>query len=549
MKKMKKIYSLLALAFAFVLTGCIDETFPESDSATQEQVEALPSAFEATLRGISAKMVEGYLVYGDQEHETDMSYPQFMLAQTEMLGDIFPGDEPGYDWYQNYNTFSRNFGEDSYFAYLPFFTIYQLVKCANDVIGAVDLESSETSSDVRGMAGQAYAARAFFYYLGMVFFEPVENIYTDVSAVKGLTIPIVTEKTTQEEAKNNPRATHDEMVKFILSDLDIAEQCLSGDYKPSSKLLPNLAVVYGIKAKVYLWDEDYANAAKYARMAIDLATTNGATPMTATQWEDPNSAFAVAAPSWMWYVHYDAENMRNLANWTGWISPEAQWSYSYLYMPCIDKSLYDKIAKTDFRKNVFLHPDRYKYYNYKTSMSEKWIKETCKDYTSLKFRCVGGNTGDYAVGGTSDVPVMRIEEMYLIEAEAVGVSQGVAEGVRLLNDFMVNYRDPAYNYNTSVLRNLQLEVLTQMRIEFWGEGNAFPSAKRLKPDVIQNYNGTNAPSDIYKINCKGIKPNWNLCIPIYEINSNRAIKDHNNPNPTQTVEGPTPIGQFAPGNN
>ena len=162
---MNKIYSLLALAFAFVLTGCIDETFPESDSATQEQVEALPSAFEATLRGISAKMTEGYLVYGDQVHETDMSYPQFMLAQTEMLGDIFPGDEPGYDWYQNYNTFSRNFGEDSYFAYLPFFTIYQLVKCANDVIGAVDLESSETSSDVRGMAGQAYAARAFFYYL------------------------------------------------------------------------------------------------------------------------------------------------------------------------------------------------------------------------------------------------------------------------------------------------------------------------------------------------------------------------------------------------
>ena len=182
-------------------------------------------------------------------------------------------------------------------------------------------------------------------------------------------------------------------------------------------------------------------------------------------------------------------------------------------------------------------------------MNEKWIKETCKDYTALKFRCVGGNTGDYAVGGTSDVPVMRIEEMYLIEAEAVGVSQGVAEGVRLLNNFMTTYRDPAYNYNTSVLRNLQLEVLTQMRIEFWGEGNAFPSAKRIKPGVMQYYEGSNAPADIFCINCEGIKPNWNLCIPIYEINSNRAIKDHNNPNPTLAVEGPTPIGQFAPGNN
>ena len=545
MKKINRIYSLLALAAAFVLTSCIDETFPESDSATQEQVEATSSALESTLRGISSKMVEGYMVYGEQVHETDMAYPQLMLAQTEMLGDIYPGGDPGYDWYNNYNTFNRNFGDNSYMSYLPFFTLYQFIKAANDVIGSIDVETADET--FRGMAGQAMAARAFFYYYVMVLFEPVENIYTDVSSVKGLTGPLVTEKTTSEEAKNNPRITHDEMMKFILNDLDNAEQLLNSDYKPESKALPDLATVYGLKAKVYLWDEDYTNAATYARKAIDLCTANGGRPMTADEWENPSSAFAVAAPGWMWYLHNDAENMRNLANWTGWISPESQWSYAQLYLPCIDKSLYDKINPTDFRKNVFVNPARYEYYDYKTSMGKQWLEETATDYCALKFRCVSGNTDDYAVGGTSDVPVMRIEEMYLIEAECIGVNEGLDAGKAKLTEFMTTYRDPQYVCRSLDLRSFQLEVLTQMRIEFWGEGNAFPSAKRLKPDVVQNYNGTNAPNDNYKINCKGIKPNWNLVIPIYEINSNRAIKDHNNPDPTQAVKGPTPVGTFAPG--
>ena len=71
-----------------------------------------------------------------------------------------------------------------------------------------------------------------------------------------------------------------------------------------------------------------------------------------------------------------------------------------------------------------------------------------------------------------------------------------------------------------------------MRIEFWGEGNAFPTAKRLKADVIQNYEGTNVPIEQYKINCKGGKPNWTLVIPQTEVDANVALQGNNNPDPT-----------------
>lgn len=543
MKTLNKIFTVMALSAVFSLTSCIEETFPEGGTATAEQVGASAAALEGSLNGIPAQMSLGYYVYEDQVHETDMAYPLFMIAQTELLGDMYPlGSNSGYDWYRNYNTFAANVGETSYFAYLPWFTLYRFVKACNDVISVVDIESESTSKEIKGMAGAAYAMRAFDYYMLMVCFEPVENIYTDISDVKGLTVPIVSEKTTNEEAKSNPRVTHEEMVKFILSDLDKAEALLA-DWSPKDRHLPNLAVAYGIRAKVLLWDEQYAEAAKYARMAIDASK---ASPVTAAQWEDPTSGFCVANQAWMWYISYDAENMRNLANFTGWMSGEADWSYSSLTRPSMDKSLFDKMSKSDIRKTTFLHPDKYNYYEYKTVRDRQYI-EDAPACLSLKFRCKGGDWENYATGGASDCPIMRVEEMMLIEAEAKAAAGDLPGGVQLLNNFMQNYRDPNYTCKaTSNLRDFQLEVLTQMRIEFWGEGNAFPSAKRLKPGVMQNYEGTNAPANIFKINCEGIKPNWNFVIPISELNNNKALQGWNNPDPSQTVTGPSPVGQYSP---
>ncbi|MDR2148437.1 MAG: RagB/SusD family nutrient uptake outer membrane protein [Tannerella sp.] len=542
MKKINKLILLFATAMlVLTMNSCIEETFPDGASATSEQIGASASALQASLNGIPSQMSQGYLVYGDQVHETDMAYPQFMIAQTEMLGDMYPlGANSGYDWYRNYNTFATTVGDDSYFAYLPWFTLYMFIKSANDIIGSVDITDESLTPAIRGSAGVAYACRAFDYYMLTILFEPVENRYTDVSKVLGLTVPLVTEETTADMAKNNPRISHDEMIAFILSDLDKAEELLA-DYTPESRLFPGLAVVYGIKAKVYLWDEQYDKAAEYARKAID---TYGSTPVTQAQWEDPTTGFAVANQAWMWYVNYAPENMGNLCNFTGWMSGEADWGYSSLTFPSIDKSLYDKIADTDFRKHSFLDPEKFDYYDYQTVRDEAYINDA-PAHLALKFRCRGGDWETYTVGGAIDVPVMRVEEMYLIEAEAVGVSQGVAAGVTKLNDFMKAYRQPDYNYTGSDLRAFQLEVLTQMRIEFWGEGNAFPSAKRLKPGTIQNYEGTNAPADIFKINCEGIKPNWNLVIPISEVQANQALEGMNNPNPTATVTGPTPIGSYA----
>ena len=540
-KNIFKLFSAMAIS-ATVLTGCIEEIFPENSTATSEQIGASASALEAAINGLPSQMVQGYLVYGRQVRESDLAYPSLMLVQSELLGDIV-ATEYGYDWWWRYSA-NYAMGDNTYESFLPYFALYKFIKSANDVIAVVDVTDPTISDEMRGYGSMAHAFRALDYYTLMVLFEPVENIYTDCSKILGLTVPIVTEATTNDMAKNNPRATREEMMAFILSDLDKAEIGLT-DYTPATKNFPSLAVVYGLKAKVYMWDENYAKAAEYARKAIDAS---GATPMTAAQWNNSITGFNTATSSWMWYLHPTASNMGNLANFIGHISNEAGWGYADLSKLQIARSLYDEIADNDFRKYSFLDPDR-SFYNYQSVQGKEWLDEQ-PDYMSLKFRCVNGDYKIYSVGAAGDIPVMRVEEMYFIEAEAVAASQNVAAGVQLLNDFMKRYRQSDYNCVLTDLRAVQLEVLKQMRIEFWGEGIAFPTAKRLKPGVIQNYEGTNYIEDIFKINCEGVKPNWALVIPKDEVDSNIALQGKNNPDPSGSIPTrPTPIGTYAPGNN
>ena len=99
-KNIFKLFSAMAIS-GTVLTGCIEEIFPENSTATSEQIGASASALEAAINGLPSQMVQGYLVYGKQTHETDIAYPSLMLAQSELLRDIV-ATEAGYDWWNPY---------------------------------------------------------------------------------------------------------------------------------------------------------------------------------------------------------------------------------------------------------------------------------------------------------------------------------------------------------------------------------------------------------------------------------------------------------------
>ena len=511
--------------------------------------EVAYKVIENAYTKIMSQLTAGYSVYPKNYNPTDMGYPVFMVATAEMLGDMYPVDEGvSYDWFTSYGR-SIGMGENDALAYIQWYTLVNIINACNIALGSAEIidDAGEEADldEVKGMQAAIYAIRAFCYYTMMVFYEPFANPYTDCSSVIGLTVPIVTEMTTDEKIHNNPRATHQDMIDFLLSDLDYAESIME-KWDPAINSYLGLSVVYGLKAKVYLWDENYASAAQFARKAIDLETSKMAKPMSEEEWEDPHLGFVKATSGWMWYTHYNVDASKDLCNFVGWMSGECDWGYAAVTRPCIDRSLYDKINNTDFRKHVFIDPGKYDYYEYKTARDRSYI-ESAPAYLSLKFRCRAGEWRDGTYGGSTDVPLMRIEEMYLIEAEAAGVSVGLEDGIQKLNDFIKTYRDPNYSFSTAILRDFQLEVLNQMRIEFWGEGIAFPSAKRLRVGVMQNYTGTNAPNNDFMINCKIIKPNWNFVIPKQAIDDNVALVGMNNPEITDAVQTPSPENEYSEG--
>jgi hypothetical protein len=160
----------------------------------------------------------------------------------------------------------------------------------------------------------------------------------------------------------------------------------------------------------------------------------------------------------------------------------------------------------------------------------------------VKFRPKNGEHYDQYAAFTVAVPLMRVEEMMLIEAEAAGM-QSEARGIELLTAF-AKTRDAEYEYGvhgsetygSNYATKFQNEVWWQRRVELWGEGFAMFDIKRLDKQVIRSYAGTNHPegyrwnADVYGTNGGNNYPNWmDFCIVQTEGNYNTELE--NNPTP------------------
>ena len=547
---MKRITNkILALLVAPLLAvGCIEESKPESSVMLPDQI-----SLDGMARSFSVAMMMpdkcGFLSnYGSQ---ADFGIPAMHIMTDAMLEDIaIQGSNPGY--FQFY-PWAYNLGMDDQSWPTGYFWehYYAYIKIANDLINMIDV-NADNFEENQIYLGYAYAYRAMYYLDLARMYEPKENNYTDVSNVLGLTVPIVTELTTQDEIENNPRLPREEVYTFILSDLEKAVSYLKG--AGTNYTYPTLGAVYGLFARAYIemgyWnggDNDaFKEAAYYAREAIKVS---GKTPLTEAQWTDPATGFnsGSANNSWIWGLTVAKENLINLVSFTAHISAEALWGYSSYTFPGVSKALYDKISKNDFRKKSFLSPDQNEWTSgtYRFAPSGEWLDYffyyNAMPYTAIKFRPAQGECVDYNIGNAADHPLMRVEEMYFIEMEAYAGMGNLAKAKELLNTFMT-YRVTDGSYDCNLLatdfETFTDEMLLQKRIEFWGEGIVFYDYKRLDEGITRYYTGTNHP-EIWQFNTEGRSPQWNFVINRGEFQSNIGINaSTNNPDPSGLLKVP-----------
>lgn len=573
---MKNIYkSLLLLAVSAVMfSSCIKETFPETSTATADQVAQSPAALKASVDGLVAQTYQPYFFFGsDAQREFDFSYSGILVTLGRLTCDLVVNSaEAGYDWWGAY-TARQGYGYKSttYQSAVPFMTLYKMIKSCNDIIGTIGLDIENLNVDQAQYLGVALAYRALMYYDIFCLYQPfspnpgVSDNYEISENIVGLTGPIVLSSLEEQTEYRTARAPKEAMAEQVLSDLDLAEALFTISSPAVGSRYPSLPVVYGLKARMYLALEDWQNALDNAELAI---STSGLKPMNAALLHDPTTAFCkhVATDSWMWYYNISGDNMGNLCNPAGFLAGESDWGYNSLTQLALHKWIYDGINYTDTRKSWFLDPDRdtYSADKYLWADAEGFFEdypfESLPDYMSFKFRCKDGDWKTYNVGGAVDFPIMRVEEMHLIVAEAYGMLHG--GDASALETFVQSYRDPSYSYadkaamfgkGTYFVNNFQEEVFFQKRVEFLGEGVGFFDAKRLGVGIHTMYPGSLTLHDELKYNFEGVSPFWNFTIPNNELENNEYIIEHgetpttvagllqtvNNPDPTNSIQNVT----------
>ncbi len=549
------IFSLATLASVATLTACIDEIEPQDSTVTIEQINNSGNA--TVLADAISSSLAGKFVYSeDDQYPFDFGYPSLMVMRDVMGQD----DATRATWY-SYWYGVVDLRPNSVIAQFPWTLYYTWIKNCNAIIAGA---ANATSDDDRRNVGRAYATRAAMYSdLAQMYGKTTYALNKEC-----ITVPIVTENTTTDAATNNPNATNEQIWKFILDDLDNAEKYLTAELDdPTDVYHVGLNAIYGLRARACLVMQNWTDAVHYARLAQE-----GHPLMDEAQWTDPNNGFNTPTPSWIWAVRFATDDPCILLNdadssWGSQMCIEIDpmssgcgYAANYGQPHCIDRHLFESIPTTDFRRKVFVDfavnslASRDEVLNFLSAYSAhpSWLLRcgtsslnTNGGGLEVKFRTIGGEGGraNQLLGFAVSVPLMRAEEMKLIEIEALGM-QNESEGIEALTAF-AQTRDAAYVYGShneaygsqSIATSFQNEVWWQRRVELWGEGFSTLDIKRLSKGIIRSYEGSNHP-DGYQWNTSAT-PDWmTLVIPQSEINYNTACQ--------QTVSPAPLVGNSAP---
>ncbi len=554
MKTKIYIHALASLLLLGSATSCIEEIDPQQAYATEEQVSSAPNAFDNAVAATYSTLTGEFLYSASSMYPFDFGITSFMLIRDVMGQDIASRA----DWY-SYWSQCYSLTTSSGVTQFPWTLYYSWIKNCNTAISLARTDFDETK--YAGLA-QALAIRSMLYYeLAVMYGSEAYGINKDA-----LTVPIVDEETTLDELANNPNGTNEEIFNFIISSLDEAEQYVDATVDTDPYTV-DISVIYGLKARAYLYMEDWANAEKYAKLAYQNYSI-----MDEATYTSFTTGFNTPSSSWILGTLFEDDDPNILENDadSSWgsqmcieIDPDASgcgYAANYGQPNLIDRHLYETIPSSDFRKKTFVDfaiDDLETYDEMLDALSAysdhpDWLYNTALvgndglvGGLELKFRTANGESGraSQKLGFLVAVPLMRAEEMMLIEAEAAGM-QDQSRGIELLTAFATT-RDPEYTYGThnestygGNCTAFQNEVWWQRRVELWGEGFTVADIKRLNKNVIRSYANTNH-SDGYQWNTSGPAEWMSLPIPQTETNYNTSCIS--NPAPTAPSGNSSPV--------
>ena len=528
---MKNRYTYILAIMAAGACSQMDELEPQGGIILSEQMQEvnsiIPSRADASFNGMYTKLGAPESAIGGGRPD-DFGFIMMAFSNDIEAADVVLANS-GYNWFSACGSLSSR-NADYANPYIRYAAPYNTIAAANDILRSYPSDTDDPS--IRHKLAQAHAIRAFAYLNLAPYFQ-----FGYASGGQDLPcVPLVTEKTT--DFTDNPRASVADVYELIISDLTYAIDNL-GDYVRTDKSRIDRQTAYGLRARAYMNMEEWALAASDASKAAA-----GYVPAAMNEVARP-SFYDISEHNWIW--GYDMTSdiaMKNpYATSSAWIRSFSGDGYSagtQVYS-CINNLLYDKIPSTDVRKGWWVDASLESPLlsavtwngvsgNAVAAMEIDNVKMKFLPYTNVKF-------GMAAVGGTlndDDWPLMRVEEMILIQAEGLAKSGSENQAKALLEDFVRTYRDPAYSADASG-RSLTDEIWFQRRVELWGEGFSNSDTRRLGKPLVRFHSGadSNVPS-AFRFNMRADDGWWLLRFTSSEMNTNLAIID--NTGGTQPVQ-------------
>lgn len=478
---MKNIFILTILFSTTLLMSCeewVDEPQPEAEVGVDavfssvEGVDAFLAGTYRTLRGFNDELVGTTGSNDDSE-----GFGSIMNTRTVKGNDFV---QPAFQWMAFEYRYLERGSPQSRKVNMIWDMSYELINSMNLLLEG--LESSQISDvEKTQLAAEARAIRGFAY------FQSIKEYALPYQAGRNnVGIPIYTEPTTVS-TEGKARSSVGDVYDQLLSDLEYASDNLDQEREFNWKI--NKAVADGILARVYLEMGMYAEAAEAANRARTSFGGSLDAASYTTGFRD------VDTPEWMWGMPYSNDQ-------TAYFGSFASFWDGTRYTPAIraNPTFVDTFSDTDIRNLFTLESDSL--------------------YSTSKF------VADADFG--EDVVLMRVAEMYLIEAEALARQGNFGPAADLLYQLQSN-RDPALTAPSSNTGQALIdEIMLERRKELYAEGLAdFPDKRRLQQAWQRDENHPEA----FRFSFEQNDFKFFMLLPLSEIDANDAIdQEDQNPN-------------------
>ena len=474
---MNKIKKLLIFGMAFIGTSCNSwlDIQPEDNIMEKELFES-QDGFLMALNGIYLNMNSSY------------SYGGCLTSSViDVMGQYYncSSTDHSYHLFQSYSYEQSRVKE--YFS-STWETTYKQLADLNAILEHCG-DGNPVLSDLyyRLIKGEALGLRALFHFDLLRLFGPVwsekekESIPYMTSSDRSIQ-PLLRADSVAERVLNDLAAAAD-----LLKDVDpvITEGGknesggISGNDLNYRIYRMNYFAVQALRARVYLWKQDYANAKKYAVETIE-AVQNGDSPLFTLYF----AGYASSAPKDMMY---EPEILFSLYN-------SLRTNNVYKTYFTSDLNIYNLlIPQGDYQsgrvKNMYETEN-----DYRLSIWEEKTKDNTNIVCMQKYADVTGSTDAEKLQVERYrymIPLVRLSELYLIAAECIGLhEQNVAEAVeKYMNPLRLarNCIDLETNISTTTLNT---HIMNEYIRDFIGEGQTFFYFKRNELENIPD--GTQA---------------------------------------------------------